>query len=80
MNSSAEALLQAQTPSAEDLVAMSAAVRQVHAQIRLLTAANFAGFLELSRSEQLDALLALLSASESTIDLLDQLPLPHNPH
>lgn len=50
-------------------------MRQVHAQIRLITAANFSGFMELSRSEQRDALLALLASSEFAIDLLDQLPL-----
>ncbi|WP_153229991.1 hypothetical protein [Alcaligenes faecalis] len=50
-------------------------MRQVHAQIRLITAANFSGFMELSRSEQRDALLALLASSEFAIDLLDQIRL-----
>ena len=66
-------------PTRHDLESLAASVRQVHAQIRLISAANFAGFIELSRSEQRDVLLALLTVSESTIDLLDQLPQTFNP-
>src|SRR5690606_16599230 len=43
-------------PTRHDLESLAASVRQVHAQIRLISAANFAGFIELSRSEQRDAL------------------------
>lgn len=74
MTSTVDAKPPQQRITDSDLAALSAAVRQVHAQIRLITAANFAGFLELSRSEQRDAMLALQSNSESAIDLLDQLP------
>ena len=62
-------------PSSQDIGTLGDSMRQVHAQIRLITAANFSGFMELSRSKQRDALLALLASSEFAIDLLDQLPL-----
>lgn len=68
-----------QITSTSDLSAIYSSVRRTHAQIRLITAANFAAFIELSRSEQRDALLALLDSSEATIDMLDQLLEQINP-
>lgn len=68
-----------QSPSSTDIYALCEAIRRTHAQIRLITAANFAAFLELSRSEQRDALLALLNSSEASIEIIDHFPSQNNP-
>jgi len=55
-----------------DYLVMTQAARELHAQIRLITASDFCAFLDLTRQEQLDALRSLLSCSTRLTDLFDQ--------
>lgn len=66
-------------PSIGDLRAVEAAVRLAHAQLRLITATNFAAFLELSRVEQRHAILGALNSTESAVEILDNIPALINP-
>lgn len=47
--------------------------RQMRAQLRLITTSNFVAFLDLQRQEQLDALLAVQTSSDTLVEILEQI-------